>query len=232
MQSAVIDNFTGVYLSFKHRHHQGEMPALQHAQICKSCPFCQHLAAVSMPLALRPAVLHLSIQCHNAAGVNLLNESNLIAGILLNTMFLLGTFTFAVVLGVVSDDISSEVKVLDHHASHMHATCCSHFGDCAHCCLLSYLGCVHCVSSSMTTSCPSETLKLVDVKKMSLHCSAYRPSIVTEKWQPVVSCITTWILPTAVNPTCIIDTCNHANWLTAHIVPERHCPACVGLQHW
>lgn len=43
-------------------------------------------------------------------GVNLLNESNLIAGILLNTMFLLGTFTFAVVLGVVSDDISSEVK--------------------------------------------------------------------------------------------------------------------------
>ena len=33
------------------------------------------------------------------------------AGILLNGMFLLGTFTFAVVLGVVSDDISSEVKV-------------------------------------------------------------------------------------------------------------------------
>ncbi len=31
-------------------------------------------------------------------------------------MFLLGTFTFAVVLGVVSDDISSEVKVLGHHA--------------------------------------------------------------------------------------------------------------------
>ena len=36
----------------------------------------------------------------------------MIAGILLNAMFLLGTFTFAVVLGVVSDDISSEVKVL------------------------------------------------------------------------------------------------------------------------
>ena len=35
----------------------------------------------------------------------------MIAGILLNAMFLLGTFTFAVVLGVVSDDISSEVKV-------------------------------------------------------------------------------------------------------------------------
>ena len=46
------------------------------------------------------------------AGVNLLTESNMIAGILLNAMFLLGTFTFAVVLGVVSDDISSEVKVL------------------------------------------------------------------------------------------------------------------------
>ena len=45
------------------------------------------------------------------AGVNLLQESNLIAGLLLNGMFLLGTFTFAVVLGVVSDDISSEVKV-------------------------------------------------------------------------------------------------------------------------
>ena len=47
------------------------------------------------------------------AGVNLLQESNLIAGVLLNGMFLLGTFTFAVVLGVVSDDISSEVKVQD-----------------------------------------------------------------------------------------------------------------------
>ena len=45
------------------------------------------------------------------AGVNLLQESNLIAGLLLNAMFLLGTFTFAVILGVVSDDISSEVKV-------------------------------------------------------------------------------------------------------------------------
>ena len=45
-------------------------------------------------------------------GVNLLQESNLVAGVLLNGMFLLGTFTFAVVLGVVSDDISSEVKVL------------------------------------------------------------------------------------------------------------------------
>jgi len=45
-------------------------------------------------------------------GVNLLQESNLIAGILLNGMFLMGTFTFAVVLGIVSDDISSEVKVI------------------------------------------------------------------------------------------------------------------------
>ena len=49
------------------------------------------------------------------AGVNLLQESNLIAGLLLNAMFLLGTFTFAVVLGVVSDDISSEVKVCFGH---------------------------------------------------------------------------------------------------------------------
>ncbi|KAL3158654.1 hypothetical protein ABBQ32_011397 [Trebouxia sp. C0010 RCD-2024] len=45
-------------------------------------------------------------------GVNLLQESNLVAGLLLNGMFLLGTFTFAVVLGVVSDDISSEVKAI------------------------------------------------------------------------------------------------------------------------
>lgn len=61
---------------------------------------------------LQAAVLIL--MCHVSvvpAGVNLLTESNMIAGILLNAMFLLGTFTFAVVLGVVSDDISSEVKV-------------------------------------------------------------------------------------------------------------------------
>lgn len=50
-------------------------------------------------------------KCVGLAGVNLLTESNMFAGILLNAMFLLGTFTFAVVLGVVSDDISSEVKV-------------------------------------------------------------------------------------------------------------------------
>ena len=83
-----------------------------------------------MSLSLRPALLDLSKQCQNAAGVNLLNESNLIAGILLNTMFLLGTFTFAVVLGVVSDDISSEVKVLDYHARCSHAICCFYFWGC------------------------------------------------------------------------------------------------------
>lgn len=31
---------------------------------------------------------------------------------LVNLIFLIGTFTFAVVLGVVSDDITTEVKVL------------------------------------------------------------------------------------------------------------------------
>ena len=91
---------------------------------CKSCPVSVQLAAMSMSLIA--CYVHMS----NAAGVNLLNESNLIAGILLNTMFLLGTFTFAVVLGVVSDDISSEVKVLDHHASQICATCCSHVWLC------------------------------------------------------------------------------------------------------
>ena len=57
-------------------------------------------------------------------GVNLLNESNLIAGILLNSMFLLGTFTFAVVLGVVSDDISSEVKVISTNLSSLKSAVC------------------------------------------------------------------------------------------------------------
>ncbi len=61
-------------------------------------------------------------------------------------MFLLGTFTFAVVLGVVSDDISSEVKVLDHHARQnmQHAALIS--GAVAHCCLLSCSDCVHSLS--------------------------------------------------------------------------------------
>lgn len=45
------------------------------------------------------------------AGINLLSENNALAGVLLNAIFLLGTFSFAVILGVVSDDISSEVKV-------------------------------------------------------------------------------------------------------------------------
>lgn len=45
-------------------------------------------------------------------GINLLSENNALAGVLLNAIFLLGTFSFAVILGVVSDDISSEVKAI------------------------------------------------------------------------------------------------------------------------
>lgn len=67
----------------------------------------QPLPPIYMDVALGAAAARNAV----FAGVNLLQESNLIAGVLLNGMFLLGTFTFAVVLGVVSDDISSEVKV-------------------------------------------------------------------------------------------------------------------------
>ena len=153
MQPAVIDNFTGMYLSCScpWLSSQAQASAGQAARIAA----CSHTQVVPTLATARcsvnvtvicPAMLHLSKQCQHAAGVNLLNESNLIAGILLNTMFLLGTFTFAVVLGVVSDDISSEVKVLGHHVCHILAMCCSHFWDCAHCCLLSVFGCVHCLS--------------------------------------------------------------------------------------
>lgn len=45
------------------------------------------------------------------AGVNVLAEDNVPSFILVNAIFLLGTFTFAVVLGVVSDDIGNELKV-------------------------------------------------------------------------------------------------------------------------
>ncbi len=144
VHSAVIDNFTACTCLL-----QAQEAARQAAHIAACSNMQVVLAAMSMSLSLHPALLHLSKQCQHAAGVNLLNESNLIAGILLNTMFLLGTFTFAVVLGVVSDDISSEVKVLDHYASRIHATSCSHFWGCAHCCLLSCSGCTHsCVISS------------------------------------------------------------------------------------
>ena len=44
------------------------------------------------------------------AGVNVLAENDAPSFILVNAIFLLGTFFFAVVLGVVSDDISSELK--------------------------------------------------------------------------------------------------------------------------
>ena len=63
------------------------------------------------------------------SGVNLLSESNLVAGVLLNVMFLLGTFTFAVVLGVVSDDISSEVKVSTALQQSCSAACELHPGE-------------------------------------------------------------------------------------------------------
>ncbi|KAK9814063.1 hypothetical protein WJX72_000188 [[Myrmecia] bisecta] len=45
-------------------------------------------------------------------GVNVLAESTLGSALLINAIFLLGTFFFAVVLGVVSDDIASEVKAI------------------------------------------------------------------------------------------------------------------------
>ncbi len=137
----LFDNFIRMYLLYMNRRQR--LPMLQHASICKLCPVPVQLAAMSASLMV--SCCHLSFICQNAAGVNLLNESNLVAGILLNTMFLLGTFTFAVVLGVVSDDISSEVKVLDHHASHyvQHAVlisgalpiaaCCHALGVCIVC---------------------------------------------------------------------------------------------------
>ena len=45
------------------------------------------------------------------AGVNVLAENDTPSFVLVNAIFLLGTFTFAVVLGVVSDDIGNELKV-------------------------------------------------------------------------------------------------------------------------
>ena len=42
--------------------------------------------------------------------MNIAGEQNPLSWLLLNSIFLLGTFTFAVVLGVVSDDITQEVK--------------------------------------------------------------------------------------------------------------------------
>ena len=42
--------------------------------------------------------------------MNVLAENDTPSFILVNAIFLLGTFTFAVVLGVVSDDIGSELK--------------------------------------------------------------------------------------------------------------------------
>lgn len=118
------------------------------------------LAAMSTSLMV--SCCQLSFICQNAAGVNLLNESNLVAGILLNTMFLLGTFTFAVVLGVVSDDISSEVKVLDHHASHyvQHAALISGALPIAACC--------HALGVCTSTNCPSGAFKLVYFKTSGL----------------------------------------------------------------
>lgn len=47
----------------------------------------------------------------NFAGVNVLAENDLPSFVLVNAIFLLGTFFFAVVLGVVSDDIGNELKV-------------------------------------------------------------------------------------------------------------------------
>lgn len=49
--------------------------------------------------------------CKPSEGVNVLAEDTTPSFVLVNAIFLLGTFTFAVVLGVVSDDIGNELKV-------------------------------------------------------------------------------------------------------------------------
>jgi hypothetical protein len=46
------------------------------------------------------------------AGVNVLAENDAPSFVLVNAIFLLGTFTFAIVLGVVSDDIGNELKAI------------------------------------------------------------------------------------------------------------------------
>ena len=56
-------------------------------------------------------VLGLCLTAAWCAGVNVLAEDNAPSFILVNAIFLLGTFFFAVVLGVVSDDIGNELKV-------------------------------------------------------------------------------------------------------------------------
>ena len=50
----------------KHRNQQGKLPTLQHAQICKLCPLCQLLAAMSMSLSLHPAFCFI---CQNNANM-------------------------------------------------------------------------------------------------------------------------------------------------------------------
>ena len=44
--------------------------------------------------------------------MNVAGESNPLSWVLLNGIFLVGSYVFAVVLGLVSDDTSQELKVL------------------------------------------------------------------------------------------------------------------------
>ena len=71
--------------------------------------------------------------CNCHTGVNVLSENTVASFILVNIIFLLGTFTFAVVLGVVSDDLANEVKAssfsagpLAFLASAIRSSCPSH----------------------------------------------------------------------------------------------------------
>ena len=50
----------------------------------------------------------------------MLAENDTPSFVLVNAIFLLGTFTFAVVLGVVSDDIGNELKVCASFHSTLH----------------------------------------------------------------------------------------------------------------
>lgn len=52
-------------------------------------------------------------------GVNVAGEDNPFSWVLLNGIFLVGSYVFAVVLGLVSDDTSQELKVCNHYGLHL-----------------------------------------------------------------------------------------------------------------
>lgn len=75
---------------------------------------CHGLACSDVPEHAQGYLFHHLFMLLMPAGVNVLEETNALSFILVNIIFLVGTFTFAVVLGVVSDDITTEVKVSRH----------------------------------------------------------------------------------------------------------------------